>query len=144
KLPGYALRNLALNLEDISDIAIVMLRPQVGIGARSNQLRADAKTVRHALDAAFEYISNAELAGYLGKFSRGIISILHHACSADHFNPGDFREVGQDFVLDSIREKRIRLVVAQVFEGQDGNALFRNVCRRLALRRQGVSIPLIT
>ena len=54
----------------------------------------------------------------------------------DHFQIGDARELGQDFILNAIGEVSRALVVAQVFERQDGDRFWRNRRNRLALNAQ--------
>ena len=48
--------------------------------------------------------------------------ILHRTGATDHFEIGDFRQFGQDVVLNAIGEKCVLFVVAEIFKWQHCNA----------------------
>ena len=54
QLIGDGLGDLALDGEDIGQIAIISLRPKMRVGPRVDQLRIYSHTIGRALDAAFE------------------------------------------------------------------------------------------
>jgi len=49
-------------------------------------------------------------------------AVIHHARSADHFEIGDLRQLGQDVVLHAVGKERVLFVVAQIFQRQHRNA----------------------
>ena len=111
--------------EDIGQIAIVGLRPEMRVLARIDQLRADPHFVGRALHAAFDDMRDAELLADLAQIARRAGLVLHHARAADHFQIGDLREVGQNLVLHPIGEKDVLFVAAQVFEGKHSDDFSR-------------------
>src|SRR5205807_5584837 len=52
-------------------------------------------------------------------------AVLHHTRPAHHLQISHLGEVGEDFVLHAIGEEGVGLVVALVFERQNGDALTR-------------------
>src|SRR5207245_9902772 len=116
KLVGDCLRNFALYGEDVGQIAVVMLRPKVGVGSSINQLCAHTHTLPGSLHTSLEYMRDAKLLGDLAKVACCRILVLHHACAANHFQVSDLSEVGKDFILDTISEEGVRLIRAQVFK----------------------------
>ena len=60
QLIGDGFCDFALNRENISQIAIVSLRPQMRIGARIDQLRVYSHTIANTLDASFHNIRDAK------------------------------------------------------------------------------------
>jgi hypothetical protein len=61
QLVGDAFGDLALDGEDIGQIAIVGLRPEVSVVAGIDQLRDHAHLVSRPLDAAFDHMRHAQL-----------------------------------------------------------------------------------
>src|ERR1700730_18552482 len=101
----------------------------MGIVARIDKLRVDADPIPRALDTSFEKMSDAELLSHLPKVKRHFGLVLHYARAADDFQIGDFCKVSQNFVLDTIGEKSVVRVAAQIFKWQHGDALLRNGAR---------------
>src|SRR5262245_6149176 len=62
----------------------------------------------------------------IAALARGVmVPILQDASSANDLEIGNFRELGQKIVLNSIRERGVLPVVAQIFKRQDSNTFFR-------------------
>ena len=80
--------------EDIGQIAIVGLRPQMRVGPRIDQLRIYPHFVGRALHTAFDDMRHAELLPDLAQIARRAAFVLHHRRAADHFQIRDLREVG--------------------------------------------------
>ena len=121
ELGGDRPGDFALNGKEIRDIAIVGLRPEVGIGAGIDELRVDAQMIAGALHAAFEEMRHAEFLSDLPQVTRfGLV--LAGRGAADHFEIGDPGQVGKNFILHASREVGVFLVGAQVFEREDGDA----------------------
>ena len=49
-------------------------------------------------------------------------AIFHHAGAADDLEIGDFRQLGQNVVLDAVGKGCVLSVVAQIFKWQHGDA----------------------
>ena len=122
QLVGNRLRDLALNGKDVRQFAVISLRPEVPIGARIDQLRVDAHAIARALNASFHDMRDTKLLADLAQISRGSAFVLHHRSAADHFQIGDLRQVGENFVLHAIGEIGVVFVVAEVFKRQHSDA----------------------
>ena len=61
QLVGNGLGDFALDGEDVIKWTIVMLRPQVRVGARIDQLRTHAHSTAPPLHASFQNMSHTEL-----------------------------------------------------------------------------------
>ena len=79
KLVGYFLGDLALNRENIGEIAIIGLRPKMRISAGVNELRHYPNAVRRALNASFQDMGYAKLPSDFLQVARRPILVLHHA-----------------------------------------------------------------
>ena len=102
ELAGNFLRDLALNCEQIIQIAVVLLHPDVSVSARVDQLRIHVKPCPDPADAALQNMRYAQIIADLSHIS--FAAIFHHAAPADHFQIGDPRQLGQNVVLDAIDE----------------------------------------
>ena len=90
-----------------------------------DQLGIDAHAICRALDATFQDVRDTERTRDFAQVTCRSIPVLHHACSADHFEVGDLGQAGEDFVLHTLGKIGVRFFLAQIIEGQDGDALFR-------------------
>src|SRR5438477_7603399 len=126
QLVGNAFGNLTLNGEDVSEIAIVSLRPKMRIVAGIDQLRVHAHTIAYALYTALDQTCNPKLLADFAQVALGPRFVLHHRSTADHLQVGDFGEVSQNFVLHAISEKGVVGIAAQILERQNRDAFFRN------------------
>ena len=61
ELISDCLSDFALDGKDVSHVAIVGLRPEMGIGAGVDELRVDAQMIARPLDAAFQEMRDAKL-----------------------------------------------------------------------------------
>src|SRR4029077_17536955 len=61
QLVGYRFGDLTLNREDIGEVAVVSLRPEMRIVAGIDQLRVHPHATAHALHAAFHQMRDPEL-----------------------------------------------------------------------------------
>jgi hypothetical protein len=69
---------------------------------------------------------HAELLTDLAQITCDSAFVLHHRGPADDFQVRDLGQVGQNFILHSIGEKRVLFFVAQIFEWEHRDAFFRN------------------
>ena len=115
KLPGDLLRDLALGGKQIFQIAIVLLRPDVRVGARVDQLDVYVKPGTCLAYAAFQDVRHSKRISDLARVLLAAKS--HDAVAADHLEVGNFRQLGQDVVLNTIGKGGVLPVVTQVFKG---------------------------
>src|SRR5262249_49080751 len=62
---GAALSDFVLDRENIGQIAVIAVGPEMVASFGINQLRCDAHTVARAAHAAFEHVADTELGGNL-------------------------------------------------------------------------------
>ena len=115
-------RDLALDGEDIGQLPIIMLGPNVSVRAGINQLGRDANVIAHSADAAFQKVSHAQLAPDFRKVTFRI-SITHDRAAADHLQVGNLGERGQNIILNAVREITVLFVVAKIIKRENGDAL---------------------
>ena len=120
KLLGNFLRDLALDCEQIIQIAVVLFDPDVRVSARVDQLRVQMKMRAGPADAALQNMRYPQLVSDLTQIS--FAAIFHHAGPADDFQVGDLRQLGQNVVLHAIGEGRVFFLLAQIFKRQNGDS----------------------
>ena len=103
--------DFAFDAEDIFQLAIVALGPEVFIGRGLDQLHVDVHQLAGLLHAAFENIRDAELLRDFRQVS-GLALILLSRGARNHLQRTDLRESGEDFVLNAGRKERVRFVLA--------------------------------
>ena len=89
------------------------------ICAGIDQLGVDAHFAAGALHTALEQMRDAKLLRDLAQIALCASFVLHHRSAADHFQVGDFGEISQDFILHTVGEECVLLVVAEVFKRQN-------------------------
>ena len=114
-------RQLGLEREEIGDLAIVGVVPNVEIGAGVDQLGIDPHPVRLAPHGPFHHVGDAERFADLAQVPRPA-SVLAHGSAADHFQVRHLRQARKDVVLDAVGEIGVLLVVAEIFERQHRDA----------------------
>src|SRR5437762_2891842 len=115
---GNFLRDLALHREQIIQIAVVFLGPDVRVAARVDQLRVHVKNRARSADAAFQDMRYTQIISNLTEIS--FAAIFHHTRSADDFQVADLRQLGQDVILHTISKRAIFLLLTEVFKRQNG------------------------
>ena len=129
KAIGNFLRDLTLDCEQIIQIAVVFLGPNVGVGARVDQLRIQVNPITAPACASFQHVRHAKRIADLTHIS--FAAIFHHAGPADDFQVGDLRQLGQNVVLHTIGEDGVIL---------SGRSDFQTAKRRCQLLADGGSI----
>ena len=124
QLVGNRSRDVCLNCKDIVKRSIITFRPQMPVTPRINQLRSDANTVAGRLYASFYNVRYAELVCDFPQVSLHACLVLHDGRAADHFQIGDLRQIGENFVLDGIGEKGVVRICAQTLKRQYCDTLF--------------------
>src|SRR5690242_21658600 len=99
--------------------------------ARVDQLRIDPHLVCHALDTAFQHMSNPERLANITQIPRCLSLVLRHTCSADYFEVRDLGQISENFILNAVSEKRVLLVIAQTFKRKHCDAFVRSEERRV-------------
>jgi hypothetical protein len=123
---GDPLGDITLDREDIGQVAVVGLGPQMDVRARFYQLGRDAHLSASAPDTSFKNIGNPQLLSDLTKIPMRTGHITRDARPRDHLKLGEFGERGENVFLHPLGEKSILLVGAEIREGQHGNAFFGN------------------
>ena len=84
----------------------------MGICSGIDQLGAHPHPTGRALDGAFYHVRHTERLSDVAQVSLGGIFVLHYGRAANYFKIGDFGKVGQNFVLNAIREVGILFLLA--------------------------------
>ena len=120
KVLGNFLRDLTLDCEQIIQIAVVFLGPDVGVRARVDQLRVQVNPITAPACASLQHVRHAKRIADLAHIS--FAAIFHHAVPADDFEIADLRQLGQNVVLHAIGKRRVFFLVAQIFKRQNGDS----------------------
>ena len=110
----------------------------MGIGAGVDELGIDPDAIVDSLDTAFQDVGDAQLLPDLAQVAFPNSLVLHHAGAADHFEVRDFRQIGEDLILDAIGKEGGLLIRAQVFEGEDCDAFRGSGCGKAGGWRRGI------
>ena len=86
----------------------------------ADELHVDVHPIAGLLHASLEHIAHAQLFCDLRQIFRRT-AIARSRSARDHPKPADPRKRGDDFILNSLREKRVLLIRAEVFERQHRN-----------------------
>src|SRR5258708_32858510 len=100
----YRLGDLVLDREDIGEIAVVTLGPDVVAGFGLDQLRGDADAVAGFTQAAFEHVAHAKLAPDLLHVHR-VTLVSEARVAGDDEQRGVARQRGNDVFGDPVSEK---------------------------------------
>src|SRR5262245_57456417 len=82
QLVGDGFCDLALDRENVCQIAIVRLRPEMSIGARVDQLRIYSHAIANTLDASFHNMRDAKFISDLAEVTFRTGLVLHHRSAA--------------------------------------------------------------
>ena len=118
--PNDAVGDVVLQLENIEQLAIVSLRPQMGPLRGVDQLAGDPDRVGRLAHAAFQHISDAQLARDLANIDR-LALVGECGISRDDEEPRLTRECRDDVLGEAVREVFLLLVAAHVLKRQDGD-----------------------
>src|SRR5207249_10820865 len=102
-------RNLGFYSENVSQFPVITLRPQMGVRVGSDHLHVDVHPIAGLLDASFEHIAHTKLSTDLRQILRSAL-VVGSRSARDHAKPADSRERRDDFILNTLREKRVLLV----------------------------------
>src|SRR5690554_5838744 len=117
-------------IEDIIELAIELLRPDMGATVRFDQLGGDAHGPTHAPDAPFKRVADTERLGYFADIIGAVL--VNEGGVAGHDRKGlEARERGCQVLDHAIGEIALLGVVAEIGKREDGD-------RRLAVKGAGL------
>ena len=100
------------------------------VGGGTDQLDIDVHGIGDLLYAALKDVGRAQLFADVAQIIRRALIFLRRR-ARDYFEGSNLRQARQNFVLNTLGKISIRFVVAQIIERQNGNALARDINRRI-------------
>jgi hypothetical protein len=119
---GHGPGDFLFDREDVFELAVVALGPQVRIGFCLDQLQVDQHLVADALHTPFEQRGDAEFDAHGFQIVR-MAGVFFGRGARDDLQVADLRQVGQDQVLHAGNEVGVVFVLRQVLERQHGDRL---------------------
>lgn len=117
---GDTLGNPVLQLEDILQIAVETVRPEIGARRGIDELAGDAKLVATAADAALEHVGHAKLLPNLADIGRSAL-VGERGVAGDHEQPAAARQRRDDLLRHPVGKVVLRRIAAHVGERQHRN-----------------------
>ena len=118
--------HFVLDSENFRRATVEPVGPQVVACRGVDQLCGDTGLFPRSLHAAFDHVTDAELAGDVGQCN-GLALVGEHRVAGDHVEPGKFGQVGNQGLGNAVGEIVLARITAQVREWQhrDGGPLWR-------------------
>jgi hypothetical protein len=113
----HRLGDLILHCEDVGEVAVVALSPDVLAGLGLDELRGDADPIADFAQAALEHIPHTQLAPDLLHIDSAAL-VGKAGIAGDDEQRGVARQRGDDVLGDPIGEKLLLGVTAHIGEGQ--------------------------
>ncbi len=132
-----AVRDLVLKRKDISQLAIVFIRPQMIAVDRIDQLAGHAHAIGGPAYAALQDVPHAELGGDVADID-GLALIGKGGVAGDDEEPALPGQAGDDVFGEPVREVFLIRIVAHVLERQDRNRRFVGQRQRRSSRSEGI------
>ena len=117
------LDHLVLRREDVREIAIEPLGPEMPAAAGIDELRRDAHAIAGLADAALEHEAHAQVASDLLHLDRPAL-VAEGGVARDHEQGRNLREVGDQVFGHAVAEIFLLRIAAHVLERQDGDRWF--------------------
>ena len=127
------LGDVVLDGEDVLQLAVVFLGPDVLAGLGVDQLAGDADAPARRPDAALQHVAHAEFAGDLPHV-HGFALVDEGRVAGDDEQPAQARERRDDVLGDAVGEVILLGIAAHVGEWQDGD---RGLAEGLQVRASG-------
>ena len=107
-----------LHREDIDQVAIVAIGPDMAAGRRVDQLRGQADASAGFADAAFQNVADTQFAAGLNHIDMTAL-INKGRVAGDHEHPAEFRQRGDQILGHAVGEIFLLGIAAQIGERQD-------------------------
>ena len=129
--------HLVLDREDVLELAVVALGPDVPVGLGIDQLHRDAHAVARLAHAALDHVLHAELRRHLLDPDRAVL-VHEGRVARDHEQVAKARERGDDVLGQAVGEELLLGIAAHVDERQDRD---RRLVRDRAQRGASAARP---
>src|SRR5437762_1846289 len=129
QLLADALRQFALQREQIGNLAIECFSPKLGIAPRVNQLSIHPDAVAGPACRALKNMCYSQCQADFTQVARAALELLYRG-AADDLKVSDLGQVRENVIVYAGREVFVLSVVTQIFERQNGNAFFRYIDRK--------------
>ena len=126
-------RDFVLDGENILELAIVALGPEVGLGFAVDQLDRHSDAIRGFAHAALNDVVHAEFPRDLLGFHR-LALVNKNRVARDHQQLAEARQFGDDVLGQPVGEKLLLRIAAHIDERQHGDRRFANADLRRRLR----------
>ena len=126
------LDDLVLNLEDVRQLTVEALGPEVAFGLAVQQLGGDAHAIAGLAHAALQEVAGRQGCGNVLGLD-GASLVLERLVARDNLEGPEARQGGDDVLRHAVGEKGLVRVVGEGREGQDGDGRPR---LRLGRRRR--------
>src|SRR5437868_6058804 len=126
QLLADALRQFALQREQIGNLAIECFSPKLGIAPRINQLSIHPDAIAGPACRALKNMGYSQCESDFTQIARAAFELLYRG-AADDLKVGDLRQVRENVIVYAGREVFVLFVVTQIFERKNGDAFFRNI-----------------
>ncbi len=114
------LGNLVLHREDVGQVAVVALRPNMASGGDIVELHCDAHSVAAPAHAALNNVADAEFRRDLFHMD-GFVFVHEGRVACDHEEPAQLGQRGDYVLTDAVGEIFLLYVAAHVYEGEHGD-----------------------
>ena len=114
------LGNLVLDRENVGQVAVVAIGPDVATASAVDQLGVDPDPRARLADAPLEDVADPEFGGDLGQIGR-LALVGETGVAPDHEQTADLAEVGDDIFADPVGEIFLFGIAAHVVERQHGD-----------------------
>ena len=129
--------HLVLDGEDVLELAVVALGPDMRLGLAVDQLHGDAHAVGGLAHASLDHVVDAEFLGDAARRHR--LALVHEdGVARDDEEVAEARQLGDDVLGQPVGEELLLRIAAHVGEGQHGD---RGNARRGVLRRRPRCLP---
>src|ERR1700730_6441026 len=119
-LLGDLTRQIAFQLQNVLDFAVVAFRPNVLVRGGTNQLNANAHAVVDALNGAFKDAVHMKLLSKFRQLLDGAL-VTDYRRARDHLEGTDFGQLGYEFVGKTVGKILLRGIGREIGQGQDSN-----------------------
>src|SRR5256886_4631640 len=126
QLLADALRQFALQREQIGNLAIERFSPKLGIAPRINQLSIHPDAIAGPACRALKNMGYSQCQSDFTQIARAALELLYRGAAYD-LKVSDFGQVRENVIVYAGREVFVLFVVTQIFERKNVDACFRNI-----------------